>query len=239
MAARRLLAVGELFAFPVPEWERLRNRLPKVIRRLGRVRNLDVAIRFLKRGRTSDRNVRKALIRSLKRQRRKERSRLEKWLDGDRIRRLREPLDRVLKEVRRLHVTEQTGPEDLLPLFSRILSLYADRAWSTDPEAAHDVRREVRRLRYAHETLVWAYSEKDFRKARKALRRVQDLAGAWHDCCALEGLARKAARKGRVKDPVDPLVSRLRSDARSLVGKFVSATSELIALRPEIVGSVR
>lgn len=237
VAARRLVAAGDLYGSSVPEWERLRERLLKSVRRMGRVRNLDVALAFLSDGPAADRSARRSLGRALRRRRRKARRKLASWLDGGRVRRLREETDAYLRKVRRIRRREPLGPRELLPFFSRIMNLYADRAWTRDPEAAHEMRREVRWLRYAHETLERAYPVDDFRQARRVLRKVQELAGSWHDRCVLEELAARAVRKGKSDVSLDPLLARVRSESAGLVRRFVQATAVLIRLRPKMTGT--
>lgn len=237
VGARRLLAAGDLYAEDSPEWERLRERLPKIIRRMGRLRNLDVAIGFLDRGKRADREARVDLARALKRQRRKERVKLGKWLDRKRLGKIRECLRGAIRVVRQSGRVRSAFPHDLSPFFGRILTLYSERAWSTDEEAAHDVRRQVRLLRYAHETLEWDYPPIDFAEARGQLRKVQQLAGAWHDRTMVEELAERAARKGLVKVPLDPLLVRIRAEGRTYIRKFVKATAQLIRLRGRIEGN--
>ena len=237
VGARRLLAAGDLHAEDSPEWERLRTRLPKLVRRLGRVRNLDVTIDILRKGKASDRKARAALSGVLKRRRKKERARLETWLDRKRFRKIRDDMKCALRAVRQTGRGRTAAPMDLSPFFSRILMLYSDHAWSTNTKAAHHVRHEVRFLRYAYETLEWAYPPEEFKGARSQLRRVQQLAGAWHDRTVLEEFAGEAERKGRVSVPLDPLLVRVRAESRQYIRKFVKATAKLIHLRSQIEGN--
>ena len=237
VGARRLLAAGDLHAEDSPEWERLRTRLPKLVRRLGRVRNLDVAVDLLRKGKASDRKARGALSKVLKRSRKKERTRLEDWLDRKRIRKIRDEIQSALRAVRQTGRGRTAAPMDLSPFFSRILMLYSDHAWSTDTKAAHHVRQEVRLLRYAYETLEWAYPPEEFKGARSQLRRVQQMAGDWHDRTMLEELAEEAGREGKISVVLDPLIVRVRAESREFIRKFVKATAKLIHLRSQIEGN--
>ena len=177
------------------------------------------------------------LSRVLKRNRKKERVRLEAWLDRKRLRKLREDLEGALRAVRQTGRGRTAAPMDLSPFFSRILTLYSDHAWSTDTKAAHHVRHEVRFLRYAYETLEWAYPPDEFQGARSQLQRVQQLAGSWHDRTMLEEMAGEAEREGAVGVPMDRLLVRVRAESRSFIQKFVKATATLIHLRSQIEGN--
>ena len=238
VAARRLLAGGELWAHGVRGWFNLRSRLPKIVRRLGRVRNLDVSIEILAKGPPSDQEARRALSKALKEDRKRRRAKLLKWLTPARLKALTKRLDDVLKAVRRRPLVATPGPSDLAPYFARIASLSAGGAWTSDVELAHEIRREVRRLRYGHETVSWAYGKADVERAVGVLRAVQEAAGAWQDRCVLSRLAAKAVRKGKVEVPMAPLLARVDRESKELSSRFVLALGELMKLRPAMLGEV-
>ncbi|HEX7898791.1 MAG TPA: CHAD domain-containing protein [Planctomycetota bacterium] len=238
VAARRLLAGGELWAHGVRGWFSLRSRLPKVVRRLGRVRNLDVSIQFLAKGPPQDRAARRALADALKEARKRRRLKLLDWLTAARLKSLTRKLDDVLKAVRRRPLVATPGPSDLAPYFARIASLSAGGAWASDVEVAHEIRREVRRLRYGHETVSWAYGKADVERAVRVLRAVQEAAGAWQDRCVLTRLAAKAVRKGKVEVPLAPLLARVDRESKELSRRFALALNELLELRPAMLGEV-
>jgi CHAD domain-containing protein len=230
VAARRFLAAGELWSPWARGWEDLRRRLPRLVRRLGRVRNLDVTIGLLTRGRAADRASRRAFAGWLRRRRRKERGALSEWLTLRRVRRIR----RRIREALRIRDARRAEPADLGIHFTRILSLAVLSPWSEHLKAAHEVRREVRRLRYGHETLRWAYRPADYERAQRKLLDIQDRAGAWHDRCVLERLAARAIREGGLSAPLDPLLARARSEAKALARRFVIGVSSLMDLRPSV-----
>lgn len=232
VAARRLLAAGELWAFGAAGWPSLRDRLPRFVRRLGRLRNLDVALLFLAKGPAKDRTARKALARALRRMRKRRRRRVLDWLEASRVRRLVRLADDVIAEIRRRPLGAMPGPSDLAAYFARIHALSAGIAWTADPERAHEIRREVRRLRYAQETLAWAYSSEENARAARALRAVQESAGEWQDREVVAGLADRAMRKGRVDVPLTPLLTRLQSESRLLARAFAEALEGLETVRP-------
>jgi len=239
VAARRFLAAGELWAPHASAWPALRDRLPRVIRKLGRVRNLDVALDLLRQGMTEDAAARRALSRGLRKIRKEERARVAEWLGGGRIDRLDRRMKKVVRDVRLKPVLDAPSPPDLAPHFARVASLFAGRSWAPTSEEAHAIRRETRRLRYAHETLEWAYEPRDFSRVVKVLAEIQELAGEWHDRVILEKFVAKAIRKGRAQAPLSRFLTRIQSESKDLSGKFVRAAAELADLRPLILGEIR
>jgi len=239
VAARRLLAAGELWASHVAPWAAVRDRLPRIIRRLGRVRNFDIAVELLKTGGKEDEDARKELAGHLRKVRRKERALMAGWLTAKKVERIRSKMKDVVREVRQKPVLDAPSSSDLAPHFARVMSLITGRAWAPTAEEAHAIRREVRRLRYAHETLEWAYEPEDFLRVVKSLRRIQELAGRWQDRCVLEKAAARAIRKGKVSTPLAGFLSRIQAESRSLSERFVRAAGELTDLRQAIVGEFR
>jgi CHAD domain-containing protein len=239
VAARRLLAAGELWAAHVAPWPGVRDRLPRIARRLGEVRNLDIALDLLRRGTKEDEKARKTLSRQLRKIRKKERDRVAAWLTQKKIDRLQERMKKVVREVRQKPVLDAPSPPDLAPHFARVMSLFAGRTWAPSSEEAHAIRREARRLRYAHETLEWAYEPEDFQRVVKVLGRIQELAGDWHDRCILEKFASKAIRRGKVPNALAGYLAQVQAESKSLSAKFIQTASELADLRQLIVGDVR
>ncbi|HEV3026543.1 MAG TPA: CHAD domain-containing protein, partial [Planctomycetota bacterium] len=137
VAARRLLAAGELWAAPVAAWASVRDRLPPILRRLGHVRNLDIAIDLLKKGTPDDQAARKELARHLRRYRKGERGEMQDWLTKRKIDRIREGMKKVVREVRQKPVLDAPSPSDLAPHFARVMSLFTGRAWAPTAEEAH------------------------------------------------------------------------------------------------------
>lgn len=234
--ARRLLAAGELWAAHVSPWANVRDRLPRFVKRLGQVRNLDIAIDLLKKGPKEDSSARKGLSRYFQKLRRKERARMVDWLEIRKIDRVRDAMRRVVREVKAKPVLNAPAPSDLAPHFARVMSLFTGRTWAPSSDESHAIRREVRRLRYAHETLEWAYAPGDFQKVVKVLRRIQEFAGEWQDRCVVEDLAAKAVRKGKVSVPLAGFLARLQSESKSLSERFVRAAMELAELRQKVLG---
>ncbi len=239
VAARRLLAAGELWASHVAPWAGVRDRLPGILRRLGHVRNLDIAVELLKTGAKEEKEARCELSRHLRKYRKKERALMVDWLTSKKIERIRSMMKDVVREVRQKPVLDAPSSSDLAPHFARVMSLITGRAWAPSAEEAHAIRREVRRLRYAHETLEWAYEPEDFQRVVRSLQKIQELAGRWQDRCVLEKLATKAVRKGKVSVPLAGFLMRIQSESKSLSDRFVRAAGELTDLRQLIVGDLR
>ena len=238
VAARRLMAGGELWAHGVRRWTGLRRRLPRLVRRLGRVRNLDVAIDYLSRGPAADRDARRRLASVLRDWRKRRRQRLRKWLTASRLAALTARMDALRLELRRRPLAATPGPSDLAPYLARIASLSANGLWMSDIEIAHEIRREVRRLRYGHETVAWAYRPGDIDPAVRALRAVQEAAGGWQDRSVVMRLAARAVRKGRIEVPLAPLLARLDAESKGLAQRFARALDELLALRGLMLGEI-
>ena len=239
VAARRLLAAGELWASHVALWPGVRDRLPRIVRKLGRVRNLDIALDLLRKGPKEEAAARKSLSRRLRKLRREERERVADWLSDRKIDKIDGKMKKVVREVREKPVLDAPSPPDLAPHLARVMSLFAGRAWAPSSEEAHAIRREARRLRYAHETLEWAYEPEDFDRVVKLLGRIQELAGEWHDRVILEKFAAKAIRKGKAPAPLSRFLSRIQAESKELSEKFVRAAAELTDLRSLILGEIR
>jgi CHAD domain-containing protein len=239
VAGRRLLAAGELWASHAAPWVGVRDRLPRLVRRLGRLRNLDIAIDLLAKGAKEEEDAREELSRHLRKSRKKERARIAEWLTAKKVDRLRNTLKDVVREVRQKPVLDAPCPSDLAPHYARVMSLITARTWAPTAEEAHAIRREVRRLRYAHETLEWAYESEEFQRVVKSLQKIQELAGNWQDRCILEKLASKAVRKGKISVPLTGFLERIQAESKSLSDRFVRAAGELADLRHLIVGDLR
>jgi len=235
VAARRLWAAAELWRPDAEEWAGLRRRLPKLIRRMGRVRNLDVTLELLARGKPADREARRALAASIRRRRKKRRARLSKRMRKLDLAALRRKL-RALSAAPARDPSRPPGPRDLGIHFTRIAALAVLSPWSEQASAAHEVRREVRLLRYAHETLEAVYPPPDFEAARRKLRSVQETAGRLQDRRVLERAAARALRKGGLSVLLDPLLGRVRREARALARRFALDVAALMELRPRMTG---
>lgn len=216
VAGRRLRAAGDLWVPTEPGWKRLRRRLKRLVGALGRLRDFDVALGLLRRGTAADRLERRTLSGALRELRTAERARVAGRIN----------VERLGRRFGRLNPPRfpLPGPAALTPRYERILALLAK---ARTPEEAHQVRREVRKLRYAHETLKSAYVPADFERAARALRRIQRAAGAWQDRCVLRALLKESGLERRLPR----LRRRLREESRRCSRAFLESARPLAAQR--------
>jgi CHAD domain-containing protein len=226
---------------------RLRKDLRALTQALGPVRDLDVAlglvVRLLHDEPTLDTALETIRVRLMERRLRR-RARLLREIDGldiagilARVRSLsthtwsksadrQPPLDRP--EIRRRMATRAIR---LGRSVDRAGALYA-------PEALHDVRIAVKKLRYSLE-LGRAARIVGAARAATRLRRFQDLLGEWHDW----QMPSVHASRVQGATPVDhehladftALAARVEDRCRELHGEFMSARPTLTALVEEIV----
>ncbi len=218
VAARKLLVAGELGTFAPPT-----DLLRRVVKRLGRVRNLDVAMEILVRGPVSEG---RALSAVLLERRRKEAKRLARWLTAERVRKVW----RSLRDAAPPDLLSVPGDE-LRTYFTGLSSISTRLLVRPGAETAHEVRREVRRLRYAFEAAAGSFPPRDRRAIARILREAQESAGRWHDLCVLEQLAHRAVREERMPSPPDLLLRRLRSQGQAQSRRFHRALRNLLKLR--------
>lgn len=236
VASRRFLAAGELWAGEAEGWRALASRLSRLIRRLGRVRNIDVSLELLGSGPAGDREARADLARLLKRRRKKQQEGLAEWLTERRVARLEARYRKVRDSIVAAPAGAVPGPSTLRPYFERLARLAELIGSEGDIEAGHEARRELRRLRYAHEMLADAYQPDQFSGDAERFRSVQQVAGVWHDLCILEELAIRAEKKGKPSVSLRPLLDRVRSEAGAKLDGFVIALAELDGLRSRLTG---
>lgn len=229
VAARRLLAVAEIWLPASEDRDLLARRLEKVVRRLGPVRNLDVTIGLLSEGPKSDAAARKALLRRAKKKRRAERKELERRVKERRISRLKSAIAAVLH---RQDPGEAPAKSSLGRRLKRVLTLAGRGDPLSDSARAHEIRREVRFLRYQFETLEGAWPPREFESLRRTFLRLQDAAGAWRD---REIVLRMAGRLK--KSAAAPLRKRLEAEREELGREFVKALGELVARKAALAGN--
>lgn len=233
VAARRLLAAAEIRLPESKAREKLRERLEKSVRRLGRVRNLDVAGEFLRKGPAADAAARKALAAKLRRQAEKARRRLGAWLTPGRIRRVKEAVARAL--------AGPAGPEpargSLLPRLGNVVRLAARGRPMDDPERAHELRRQIRFLRYQQESIPGCYTRAADAAFRAMFVRLQDAAGEWHDRFTIDRAAAKfARRRGRIPG-MEALRRRLAAEMRARAARFGRELAGLLRRADALAGT--
>jgi len=238
-------------ALPVLDGERrglrrLRRDLRRLTRALGPVRELDVTlglvVRLLHDEPALDAALETIRVRLMER-RLHRRARLLRAIDA---------LDiaGILAQVRTLSVqgasrtAAREVPLDRLEIRRRMAARSARLERSVDragalyaPEALHDIRIGVKKLRYSLE-LGRAARVVGAARAATRLRRFQDLLGEWHDWQML------SAHASRVQGatPVDhehladftALAARVEDRCRALHAEFMAARPELTGLVEEI-----
>jgi CHAD domain-containing protein len=233
VAARRLAAAAELWLEAGASRDRLRVRLEKCVRRLGRVRNADVALEFLEKGPEGEAPARRALSKKVRRELKAQRRRLGRWLTGDRVKRIKGAMSRALSEAGE---GGPPGPAALGRRFRAILRLPGTTAPMADPKQAHELRRQIRQLRYQHESIAAAYPELDRATLLDVFIRLQDAAGGWHDRFQVDCLAASLERKAKLKASAASLRSRLRAEMKEHAARFAEAFADLVRLKPVLLG---
>lgn len=234
VAARRLAAAATLWLEPGKPLDKLKGRLDKCVRRLGRVRNADVALDFLAKGPAADGPARKALSKVLRRELKARRNRLAGWLTGERVWRLISALSRAVAKAR--VGVGVPSPRSLGRQLRPVLLLAGGPHPMGDPRKAHELRREIRILRYQQESIAAAYDEADAAAFRDLFVRLQDAAGGWHDRFQVDRLAAALERKPRFRRAAASLRRRLAREMKQLAEKFVEALADLVRREPALLG---
>lgn len=237
VAGRRLLAGTELWLEAGTCRGKLQKRLEKCVRRLGRVRNLDVSIAFLKDGPAEDASARKALARKLKREAKLERKRLAGWLERRRVERLKSALSKALAASK--EDAPRPAPARLETRLRKILRLASRGKPMDDPPRAHELRQEIRFLRYQQESIRALYSADDDGALAQMFVRLQEAAGEWHDRFVIDRQAAAMGPKPRLQSALKALRIRLAAEMRERSAQFEEALEELARLRPVLTGARR
>ncbi|MEK7466283.1 MAG: CHAD domain-containing protein [Planctomycetota bacterium] len=237
VAARRLAAASEIWLETGKPREKLRGRLEKCVRRLGRVRNADVAAAFLAGGTDEESPARQALTKELRRESKSRRKKLAEWLTAGRVKRVKAALSKALSEAR--GDAEPPGPGALDRTLRAILRLPRRAAPMADPREAHELRREIRNLRYQQESIAPAYTEFDAEALRDVFMRLQDSAGGWHDRYQIDRLAAALQRRPKLRIAAGALRRRLAGEMRADTERFLEAMAELVRLKTVLLGKSR
>lgn len=236
VAARRIHAAARLWLPETEERARLLRRTRRVVRRLGRARNDDIAAGFLNEALPGGMRAGHALSAALRDRRNAGRADLERWLTRGRIRRTEEAVGQVLARARAGGRTLPPGPAELRPFLRRVLSPGSGPGLTSDVAGAHAIRRAARALRYAHETLAAAFPPEIFRECQLLLRRLQDAAGSWNDRVMLLALVRKLGRKSGAAVPAR-LTDRLKKEMKVHGNGFEAALASLAGARDRLFGT--
>jgi CHAD domain-containing protein len=201
--------------------------LSEVFEKAGRVRDLDVQLDALQTiSLPSVEDDKKILLNSLQRQRGKRQRKLAATVDAELTRRLpkrqrraKAALLTALKQDGQLRRTVDLRKE-VLPFLEKV------RIQDFDTQTLHEVRLEVKHLRYAAEA-AGAQGE----EVVAILKPVQDAIGVWHDWINLIGTADKVL--GPL--PGHPLMTILRSKVRARFHDAIAALKPLEAKLSDVL----
>ena len=247
VASRRLRVMLPMAALK-PKGQRVKRavrRLKELTRVAGESRDLDVALSLLPAAvprQSATPSARAALARRLRAARSRARVRMvESLLDFD-IAGLRKDLGRIVER----------GGEDLFTALMRVRLMREEEGSALlaelqrigrrfDPEALHDVRSRVRRLRYAAEFSAALTGGPP--KAARRFKEVQELLGEMHDAWVLaQWLGRQAelsAKRGREEEAAEArrLVASCEELSRKLHEKFLETNpAEILQQALSLVG---
>jgi CHAD domain-containing protein len=110
-------------------------------------------------------------------------------------------------------------PNDVLPGTTKALEELAKGVALDDAESVHEVRIELKRVRYALE----ASDQKANEALVNGLKRVHDTIGEWHDWTTFADIA------GEYLPKRSPLVTQARRVAAKLFVKAIEETSAFLA----------
>jgi CHAD domain-containing protein len=192
------------------------KRLKKVRKAAGEVRDLDIHIGLL----TNDEfkapimNGSPALLESELRAARKK---AVKKLDAELKKAHAKQLAKKAESLCKRSVKEL--PNDVLPGTTKALEELAKGVALDDAESVHEVRIELKRVRYALE----ASDQKANEALVNGLKRVHDTIGEWHDWTTFADIA------GEYLPKRSPLVTQARRVAAKLFVKAIEETSAFLA----------
>lgn len=216
--SRRLQTLlEELLPERTANQKKLLQRLGRIRKRAGRVRDIDVqlaALRSLKSSQEPRRTTQ--LMHSLIDLRAKHERKLIKLLKKDDIRDIRKRLRKASKEL------SYDAVRDPLSVARKIVEPIAVLAARPDEDTLHQSRLAVKRARYAAEFSAQTEESAQF---IGQLKKIQDALGRWHDWITLTSIA--VDRFGEVHQ--SSLVAVLQNVTR---GKFQQAVDTLSAQLP-------
>lgn len=219
VAARRMRAVLQLLraAYPDDVVRPLNEGLRALTAALGGVRDLDVQIGWLERDAAAHGEETAALpaLARLRQERETARAALLAWLDGAEQRALLDALAAFL-DMPTAQQTEQrrlcdTVPALLWRLYGRTRARGATIA-TADDTALHELRKEVRRLRYALEFFRELLGDEAGTLVRQTVA-MQDALGALHDTVVLAETLRCAGAEAEALVRARALLAAQRREA--------------------------
>jgi CHAD domain-containing protein len=207
--SRRVEVLADQLSAENGNKRKLLNRLAKLRRKAGKVRDLDVQIAFLKELKVPDRqNHRAQLLDSLLQDQERRSKRLGKSFDNENVRKLR-------KRLRKAHQEMSLNGIDPLKLAFSLLPKPGNQPLTE--KILHACRISAKHARYLAELDAESPIAKQF---VEELKKAQDEIGHWHDVLKLTERAEKLF--GGVRQ--SSLVSALQNIGRA---RFRRATSAL------------
>lgn len=192
------------------------KRLKNVRKAAGEVRDLDIHIGLLtnEEFKAPIMNGSAALLESeLRAARKKAVKKLDAELKKVHPKRLAKKAETLCKR------SAEDLPKDVLPATTKVLEELAKTVTLDDAESVHEVRIELKWVRYALE----ARDEKANEPLVAALKRVHDAVGEWHDWTTFADIA------GEYLPKRSPLVTQARRVAAKLFVKAIEETSAFLA----------
>ena len=248
IASRRLRELLPVIQLDADTTRKLRRRLRKATRRLGEVRDFDVLSTLLTellRDRRHSRPALMALQAELKQARTGACEALEAKLPPRKLQKLARRLKRIVKHVEpdvqdesrqtKRHNRASIWALDALVVRRAALVREAVTAAGTVyiPQALHDVRVAIKKLRYAVELQAEAREERATSEVA-VLKTSQDLLGRLHDVQVLIEHARRLQSPPSIVDrqstELMALVRILERDCRQLHARYIRGTQKLFAL---------
>jgi CHAD domain-containing protein len=212
--------VEELVSDPDRSTRKLLKMLRRLRKRAGKVRDLDVQIASLRNLQVAREAGQKSqLLRALAAQRIKKERKLAGILDQDAVSELRKRLKRACSN---LEISPGVEP---LSLALRKLSALAQDHSPLTPAKVHQYRIAGKRARYLIEI---AGSDPQAEAMIGSLKKMQNVAGDWHDWLTLTESAEKLF--GGVKESA--LVAAMRNLTRAKFRESVAAVMEIRSVLP-------
>ncbi|MGE3178820.1 MAG: CHAD domain-containing protein [Vicinamibacterales bacterium] len=243
VASRRLREMVPVLQLDRDDCRRLMRILREVTRALGVLREADVLLALVEDLRHERRKSGRALDVVHERLRAERLARLADARRAHIGRRLQRAGQRLEKTARRLEAETPRGARRrwLWAVDARIARRAAAVAHAVDaagslylPERLHEVRKAVKKLRYAAELHVEAVPS-DRRVTVSSLRRWQDLLGTLHDRQVLMERIRRLQADGSatadrtIRQQFDVILARLEDECRLLHGRYLKGRRGLLA----------
>jgi CHAD domain-containing protein len=221
VATRRLRATLKLYSDALPKRaERYERDLRYIANALGEMRDLDVHLDRL--AGEASRNGEEDVVAALEKRRVEARRDMLETLDSNRYERFVSSFSGTLRRGRSPAPTRpilEDAPDLVRRRYKKVRKAADGLAEDSPPEEFHDLRKKVRRLRYALEPLQEVYG-KPAKKMVKLLKRLQDDLGEHQDLVVATRLMEELGSDG-------DLPPRSVFSMGSVAGRYVRDTAEM------------